>query len=64
MVFRDPVHFPRISEEMHDGEDGHLDADEEGRESDFQVAVGDCVGGFEDGGRGEDGDGDLYMKCS
>jgi len=52
------VGFVGVGEEVHDGEEGHLDADEKGGDADVEVGEGEVGGRGEDveGGGGEDGD--------
>ena len=55
----DVVLFPGEGEEMQDAEDGHFNAEKEGRNADFDVRGGDVGGGFDSAGGSEEGESDL-----
>jgi len=55
----DVVFLPGEGEEVQDGEEGHLDAEQHAWDADFDVRGGEAGGGFDGAGGGEEGDEEL-----
>lgn len=56
----DRIWFPGEGEDVQDGEYGHLDAEQDGRNADFDIGIGEDFRGLEGSvGGGEEGNDDL-----